>query len=72
VQRQDDNADVIRERLTVFANITAPLIEYYRTRPTFAWIDGLNPPERVTEDLKSAVEAGTALAKDGGRGRARV
>jgi adenylate kinase len=72
VQRQDDNADVIRERLRLFTDMTEPLIEYYRTRPTFAWIDGLQAPERVTEDLKAAVEAGMALAKDSGRGRARV
>jgi adenylate kinase len=72
VQRQDDNTDVVRERLRLFTDITAPLIEYYRTRPTFAWIDGLNAPERVTEDLRSAVEAGMALAKDSGRGRARA
>jgi adenylate kinase len=72
VQRQDDNTDVIRERLRLFTNITAPLIEYYRTRPTFAWIDGLESPERVSEDLKAAVEAGMALEKDSGRGRARV
>lgn len=72
VQRSDDDTEVIRERLRVFSDITAPLIEYYRTRPTFAWIDGLQAPERVTEDLKAAVEAGMALAKDSGRGRARV
>ena len=72
IQRQDDDTDVVSQRLRVFTNITAPLIEYYRTRPTFAWIDGLRAPERVTEDLKAAVEAGMALAKDGDHGRARV
>jgi adenylate kinase len=72
VQRQDDDTDVVRKRLRVFTNITAPLIEYYRTRSTFARIDGLKAPERVTEELKTAVEAGMALAKDSGRGRARV
>ena len=72
VQRQDDNCEVVVQRLKVFTDMTEPLIEYYRQRPTFASIDGLKSPERVTQDLKAAVEVGLAVAKDGGRGRARA
>ena len=73
VQRQDDDREVIAQRLRVFTELTEPLVEYYRRRQTFASIDGLQSPERVTQDLKAAVEAAMAVAaKDGGRGRARA
>jgi adenylate kinase len=72
VQRHDDNREVIAQRLRVFTELTEPLVEYYRRRETFASIDGLQSPERVTKDLKAAVEAAMALAKGGGRGRARA
>ena len=69
VQRKDDDDQVIRQRLHVFEEITAPLVEFYRTRPTFASIDGRQPPARVTEDLRAAVEAGMAVARNDGRGK---
>jgi adenylate kinase len=72
VQRHDDNHEVIAQRLRVFGEMTEPLLAYYQHRPTFASIDGLQSPERVTQDLKAAVEAGMAVAKDGGRGRFRT
>ena len=72
VQRPDDNAAVIRDRLKVFTNQTEPLVDFYRDRPTFSLINGLQPPDQVTADLNRAVEA--ALAADGApdRGRARA
>jgi adenylate kinase len=72
VQRQDDDDQVVKERLRLFSAMTEPLVEYYRHRPTFAAIDGLKSPERVTEDLKAAVEAAMAVARSGGRGQARA
>jgi adenylate kinase len=56
VHREDDGADVIRERLRIFARSTEPLVAYYRERPTFASIDGLQPPDAVTADLRAHVE----------------
>lgn len=67
VQRKDDDDQVIRQRLHVYAEITAPLIAFYQTRPTFASIDGRRPPARVTEDLRAAVEAGMAVARNEAR-----
>lgn len=69
VQRKDDDDRVIRQRLHVYAEITEPLIEFYHTRPTFASIDGGQPPARVTEDLRAAVEAGMAVARNDARGK---
>ena len=70
VQRDDDNIDVIRERLRVFTDATEPLVRYYEGRPTFASVDGLQPPDKVTADLRAYIEA--ALAESRARGRAKA
>lgn len=70
VQRQDDSAAVIRDRLTVFMSQTAPLVDFYRGRPTFSQINGLQSPDQVTADLTRAIDQ--ALAQSGGRNRARA
>jgi adenylate kinase len=72
VQRNDDNDDVMQERLRLFNEITQPLVEYYRDRPTFTTIDGLQSRDQVTADLRAAVEAAIAVPGDTSRGRARA
>jgi adenylate kinase len=62
VQRTDDNDVIVRNRLKVYHQNTEPLIEYYRGRPTFRHIDGAQAPDRVAEDLASAVAAAEASA----------
>ena len=57
VQRTDDNAEVVRERLKVYHRETEPLVEYYHLRPTFRSIDGAQPPDRVAGDLAAAIES---------------
>ena len=54
-QRRDDRESVVRERLTVYRQQTAPLIDYYRDRPTFRSIDG-----SLTEDAVAAAVADAA------------
>jgi len=72
VQRSDDNAAVIRDRLEVFTNQTAPLVDFYRDRPTFSLINGLQAPDQVTADLTSAIKAALAASGAPDRGRARA
>jgi len=67
-QRADDNEAVVRERLKVYERNTAPLVSYYRERPTFRAVDGAVSADRVAAALAEAVEAakgavvgGTAL-----------
>lgn len=62
VQRSDDEAEVIRERLTVYARETRPLVEYYRRRPTFRVIDGNRPPDEAAADLREQVRRAAAPA----------
>jgi adenylate kinase len=70
VQREDDSAAVIRDRLKVFRNQTAPLVDFYRGRPTFSEINGLQAPDQVTVDLTRAID--DALAFGQGRNRVRA
>ena len=57
VQRTDDNVQVIKERLKVYARDTEPLLDYYNSRQTFCLIDGTQPPGRVSEILLEAIKA---------------
>lgn len=49
--RVDDKEDVIRERLRVYREKTAPLIGYYRERGLLREIDGHRPIEDVTAGM---------------------
>jgi adenylate kinase len=60
VQRPDDDATVVRDRLRVYEQQTRPLVDFYKDRPTCARINGLQTPDQVTADLKRAI--GQALA----------
>ncbi|QZZ19210.1 adenylate kinase [Leptothermofonsia sichuanensis E412] len=53
--RQDDTEDVIRRRLQVYREQTAPLINFYQTRQKLVSVDGNAPPDEVTADLKNLV-----------------
>ncbi|HEY9736348.1 MAG TPA: adenylate kinase [Trichocoleus sp.] len=55
--RQDDNEAVIRHRLDVYRSQTAPLIDFYRGRQKLISINGNQPMETVTGDLKQLVSA---------------
>ena len=57
VQRTDDTADVVRERLRVYERETQPLVEFYRRRPTFRAVDGDQPPDGVARDIAAAIAA---------------
>jgi adenylate kinase len=70
VQRDDDNIDVIRQRLRVFTEATEPLVRYYQGRPTFAAINGLQAPDKVTADLRAHIEASLAVSRAEGRAEA--
>jgi adenylate kinase len=73
VQREDDSASVIRDRLKVFTSQTAPLVDFYRERPTFSLINGLQHPDKVTADLLRAIKSARSVGRGAGtRDRARA
>ncbi len=57
VQRDDDTEETVRERLRVFEENTAPVIEFYDERGDLVEVDGVGSPDEVWERLESAVEA---------------
>jgi hypothetical protein len=48
------------ERLKVYHRQSEPLVEYYKGRPTFRSINGVQPPDRVAADLAAAIEAASS------------
>ena len=55
--RQDDTEQIIRHRLEVYREQTAPLIEFYDGRNQLSHINGDKPVEEVTAQLKQSVAA---------------
>jgi adenylate kinase len=58
--RGDDQETVIRERLRIYLEKTAPLIGYYRERGLLREIDGNRPVEEVTARMFDLFGAGAA------------
>jgi adenylate kinase len=57
IQREDDQREAVENRLDVFEENTAPVIERYRDHDGFVEIDGEQPPEQVWEDISDAIGA---------------
>ena len=55
-QREDDNEEIIANRLQVYREQTAPLVDYYRDRGLLKTVDAEGSIEAVYERLVSAVE----------------
>ncbi|KFL28603.1 adenylate kinase [Paradevosia shaoguanensis] len=54
--RADDNEEVLRNRLNVYRDQTAPLVEYYRGKGLLKTVDGMAEVEEVTQAIRQAVE----------------
>ncbi|MFN3505151.1 MAG: adenylate kinase [Caldimicrobium sp.] len=55
-QRPDDNEETVRNRLKVYHDSTAPLIDYYRGKGILREIDGSKSIEEITAQLISILE----------------
>jgi adenylate kinase len=53
--RPDDNPDVIRNRLNVYREQTAPLVEFYRGKGLLKSVDGMLAVDEVTAAIRRAV-----------------
>jgi adenylate kinase len=54
-KREDDREEVVRERLRVYREKTAPLIGYYRGLGLLREIDGYRPVAEVTTQMLAAL-----------------
>ena len=59
-QRDDDREETVAKRLSVYQAQTQPLIDYYRNQGLYTEIDGLQPIEKVFEDITSSLRGGRA------------
>ena len=55
-QRADDRADVVMNRVGVYKEKTAPLLDFYKTRHLLRDIDGLGTPQEVGDRIESALK----------------
>jgi adenylate kinase len=55
-QRDDDKAETVTERLKVYAEQTAPLVDYYGAQGKLVGIDATGPVEDVTQRAIDALE----------------
>jgi adenylate kinase len=53
--RGDDNEDVLRKRLGVYREQTAPLVDFYRQKGFLKTVDGMQPVEEVTAAIRRAI-----------------
>ena len=50
-QREDDKKETVEQRIRVYMNQTAPLIDFYKGKGLLFEVDGALPIEKVTEEL---------------------
>lgn len=55
VQREDDRPETVRRRLAVYAEQTAPVVEYYRARGLLHPVDGSQDPDAVAEAVEAVL-----------------
>lgn len=55
-ERSDDNAETIKNRLKVYREKTAPILDYYREQGRLKNIDGAQTIEQVAGDIKKLLK----------------
>ena len=56
IQRDDDSRESVENRLDVFEDNTAPVVDQFRDHDGFVEIDGEQPPDAVWTDIDAAIE----------------
>jgi adenylate kinase len=57
IQRDDDTEETVRERLRVYEENTAPVVERYREAGVLVEVDGEGTPDEVFAAVREAVES---------------
>ena len=50
-KREDDKEKVVRKRLEIYRKTTFPVIDYYRGKYKFIFLNGADPVEIVTQNI---------------------
>ncbi|KOB89251.1 adenylate kinase isoenzyme 2, mitochondrial, partial [Plasmodium falciparum Dd2] len=56
IQREDDNEDVLKKRLTVFKSETSPLISYYKNKNLLINLDATQPANDLEKKLSQHID----------------
>ncbi len=56
IQRKDDNVETVTNRLEVYKNQTAPLIDFYKARGVYFEVDGTSDIESINKAVVSILE----------------
>ena len=54
--RTDDTEDVIRRRITLYHEVTAPIVAWYAERGILVSVDAMRPAEQVGREVLAALE----------------
>jgi adenylate kinase len=57
LQRDDDKPETVKARLYVYYKQTSPLVGYYFAKGLLTQIDGMQPIEKVQEDLLALLQS---------------
>ncbi|MDP9221985.1 MAG: adenylate kinase [Actinomycetota bacterium] len=60
--RSDDTEDVIRSRMAIYADETAPLVDFYDQRGLLVRVDGLGSVDEVADRIVAALDAAHSAA----------
>lgn len=55
-RRADDNAETVRERLKAYHAQTEPIIGHYKKQGLLRRVDGMEPIDKVTDQLRAAID----------------
>jgi adenylate kinase len=59
IRRPDDNPETVRRRLKTYAETATPVIQYYKSRPRYGEVNGLQHADKVTAALLAHIDRGT-------------
>lgn len=54
--RDDDKREVVENRLKVYAEKTAPLVDYYKAKGVLKTVDGMNAIDKVNADIEAVLK----------------
>ena len=55
IQRKDDNAEVLRKRLTAYHTSTTPILSYYQQRNILQSIDAMQKIDKVQQSIDETI-----------------
>jgi len=58
IRRPDDNPETVRRRLQTYAEASTPVIQYYKSRPRYGDVNGLQHADKVTAALLAHIDRG--------------